>query len=209
MPPWTRWLPSSPCRQHALSTRTFASGGWAHNPSPQPGGWRMRVSTPRGGTHAPAALAPAWEEGSPTGSPGTLLGQRCDLVAPRSRLPCPSVGPAPALATPGLGGAAGLGCGPSPVWCTRLSLMLSPAGFSSCATCLSTWRVRCRHCCGRPTGGPASATTTGELGQDGTERDGVSCHPPGHPGLGTPAPLWGPGHADSAVLSIGPCPSWA
>lgn len=40
--------------------------------------------------------------------------------------------------------------------------LLPSAGSSSCATCSSTWLVPCRRCCGRPTGGPVSATTTGE-----------------------------------------------
>lgn len=35
-------------------------------------------------------------------------------------------------------------------------------GFSSCATCLSTWPAQFRRCCGRPTGDLASNTTTGE-----------------------------------------------
>lgn len=88
-------------------------------------------------------------------------------------------------------------------WSSWLSLMLSPAGFSSCATCLSIWHVLCRRCCGRPTGGPGSATTTGEHRWNGTGMSGcpVTPHHPGHCCV--------LGHADHVLLSTGPCHSWA
>lgn len=40
-------------------------------------------------------------------------------------------------------------------------LRLCFAGFSSCATCLLTWPVLYKRCCGHPTGGLASNTITG------------------------------------------------
>lgn len=42
------------------------------------------------------------------------------------------------------------------------SLRLCFAGFFSCATCLLIWPVLFKRCCGRPTGGLASNTITGD-----------------------------------------------
>lgn len=45
--------------------------------------------------------------------------------------------------------------------CYILTYCLPSTGFSSCATCLSTWPVQFRPCCGRQTGDHASNTITG------------------------------------------------
>lgn len=152
-------------------------------PSPRAGGWHTRGSLGDTMAFTPATPAPPRKGGALQGAQGPSLAAVVTWL-----LPFLVVGHALALTAPGPGDSVGPGCVPRLAQRTWLSLTLSPAGFSSCATCLSTWRARCRRCCGRPTGGPDSATTTGEQGQDGTGMDKTGCF-----ALRTPAQLQGPG----------------
>lgn len=165
-----------------LSTRTFTSSGW-----------RVWVSAPRRGGNAPAALPPAWEGGALRGLRGPILASieawfLHGTVSLSINGACSSIGHAGTRR-----------CGDfSPSQCTH------SAPYSLLQVLPHVLHVCQPGMCGANPAADAQLAAPLPLlplvSQAGWGRTGT---PPGHLGVGTP------GHADSSVLSAGPCPSWA